>query len=299
MDLTVWIALLVAVIAVVAGVILVLLGTSILVEPGTIALLLKRGKATRRAFGPGRHFVAPWRKVTAQIYPSRELVLVAGGRSVGDVQVEYVDDPLRLHLGDKVFAEVSYTIRCQLDVGKVRHVHDSFGPAGIWAALRDITRATLLAAARDAAMSVDDAYGERLGALEQRFSAALGTALGEAGFVLRMFSLREFDLGETGEVIQAVVRADAELQREQAYTKVRTARLENDVAACAMVDGADIEMMLHYRRLEAWGSILARWDGDRPIPAALTMPLLAPPIQAQHDAAAIGEEHLAEPAESL
>ena len=44
------------------------------VEPGTLALLLKRVKATSRALAPGRHFMQPWRKAMVQVYPSRELM---------------------------------------------------------------------------------------------------------------------------------------------------------------------------------------------------------------------------------
>jgi regulator of protease activity HflC (stomatin/prohibitin superfamily) len=277
MDAAVWISALVGVVVVVFVVWLVLIETSIRVDPGTLVLLLKRGKATGRALGPGRHFIQPWRKVMVQVYPSRELALVAGGPVGGDPRVDAQDVPLRVHLGDRTFAQVSYTVRCQLDPSELKAVHNRFGPEGIWSALRDTTRRTLIAEAGDAAVSVEDAFGDGFTALEQRFETALRTALGRIGFDLRMFSLREIDLGETGEVIQSTLRADAELAREHALAEVRRARVENDVALHDLLDPFDAEVMLRYRQVEAWRDVLVRWDGDRPIPSALTVPLHGTP----------------------
>jgi regulator of protease activity HflC (stomatin/prohibitin superfamily) len=293
----VWIALLVGAVITVFVVWLVLIETSIRVDPGTLVLLLKRGKATGRALEPGRHFIQPWRKVMVQVYPSRELALLAGGAGTGDTRVDAVDEPLRVHLGDKTFARLSYTVRCQLDTGTLKHVHEQFGPEGIWAALRDTVRRTLLVEAGRDEMSVDDAFGARFTAFEQRCSKELHTALAAIGFELTMFSLREIDLGETGEVIQSTLRADAELAREQAFARVRTARLENDAEMRGLAGDVGDELLLRYRQIEAWRDLLERWDGDRPIPAALTAPLRAasPPAAevgapADHHAAEVEQE---------
>jgi regulator of protease activity HflC (stomatin/prohibitin superfamily) len=252
---------------------LVLIETSIRVEPGTLALLLRRGAATSRALGPGRHFIQPWRKAMVQIYPSRELALLAGGAASGDTSVDATDAPLRLHLGDRTFTELSYTVRCQLDPAKLKDVHNQFGPDGIWSALRDTTRRCIIAEAGDSTISIDDAFGDKFGAFEQRLGAALATALDDIGFELKMFSLREINLGETGEVIQSTLRAAAELERETALIAVRTARLQNDAALGELVADFDGDLMLRYRQIEALGEILQRWGGDRPVPAVLTTPL--------------------------
>jgi regulator of protease activity HflC (stomatin/prohibitin superfamily) len=283
-----WIALAVGGVVLVA-VLFVVFATAIIVDPGTIALVLRRGKATGRALSPGRHFVAPWQKVNLQIYPSRELSVVAGGRSVADPRVEFVDDPLRVHLGDKAFAQVSYTVRCQLDGGELKNVHNRYGPEGIWAALRDTTRSVVLAELGDGKVRIDDVFGVGFTEIEQRLTKALDKALGGIGFELKMFSLREIDLGETGEVIQAIVRADTELEREQVFAKVRKARLENDAAMSSLLDGVDGDVLLRYRHIEAWRDILHRWDGDQPIPSALTMPLLS----GSTSPTAAGTEHAA------
>jgi regulator of protease activity HflC (stomatin/prohibitin superfamily) len=283
-----WIVLAVAGVGLVVALV-ALLSTAIVVDPGTVALVLRRGKATGRALSPGRHFVAPWQKVNLQIYPSRELSFVAGGRSIADPRVEYVDDPLRVHLGDKAFAQVSYTVRCQLDPGELKGVHNRYGPEGIWAALRDTTRSTVLAELGDGDITIDDVFGEGFSRLEQRLTKALDNALGGIGFELKMFNLREIDLGETGELIQAIVRADTELEREQAFAKVRKARLDNDAAMSPLLDGVGGDVLLRYRQIEAWSDILRRWDGDQPIPSALTVPLLT----ATTSTAAAASEHAA------
>jgi regulator of protease activity HflC (stomatin/prohibitin superfamily) len=283
-----WIVLAVAGVGLVVALV-ALLSTAIVVDPGTVALVLRRGKATGRALSPGRHFVAPWQKVNLQIYPSRELSFVAGGRSIADPRVEYVDDPLRVHLGDKAFAQVSYTVRCQLDPGELKGVHNRYGPEGIWAALRDTTRSTVLAELGDGDITIDDVFGEGFSRLEQRLTKALDNALGGIGFELKMFNLREIDLGETGELIQAIVRADTELERERAFAKVRKARLDNDAAMSPLLDGVGGDVLLRYRQIEAWSDILRRWDGDQPIPSALTVPLLT----ATTSTAAAASEHAA------
>jgi regulator of protease activity HflC (stomatin/prohibitin superfamily) len=291
MDAAVWISILVVVLLAI-GVWVLLLATSVLVEPGTLALLLRRGKATSRALDPGRHFMQPWRKAMMQVYPSRELALVAGGATTGDPRVDATDAPLRVHFGDKTFAQVSYTVRCRLDITQLKFVHEQFGPEGIWSALRDTTRRSLISEAGQSDVSIDDVFGEGYAALEKRLAAALGTALGEIGFELTMFSLREIDLGETGEVIQATLRAGAELEREQALTLVRKTRLENDASMSELLDDVDADVMLRYRQIEALAQILERWGGDRPIPSAISAPVTAvasstsaPPTASPQDAA--------------
>ncbi len=71
---------------------LVLLETSVKIDPGTIGLALLRGKSTGRTLTPGRHFVRPWQKLMIQKYPSRELALVAGGVQQANPDVDYLDD---------------------------------------------------------------------------------------------------------------------------------------------------------------------------------------------------------------
>jgi regulator of protease activity HflC (stomatin/prohibitin superfamily) len=274
MEIVAWIALVIGVlVALAVAAWLMLLATSFRVEPGTVVLLLKQGRPTGRVVGPGRHFIQPWRKVLVQVYPARQLALVAGGPASADERVDHLDPPLRVHLADKVFARLSYTVRCRLDASKVQLVHDQVGAEGIWPVIRDATRRCLLAEAASA--SVDDVFGDEFAALEERCAAALREALADIGFDLEVFTLREVDLGETGEVIQATLRADLELELEQALARVRQVRLDNDAAMAETLAGLDSNVLLRYRQLESWRDILRRGDGGQAIPAALAAMLIS------------------------
>lgn len=243
----------------------VLVETSIRVEPDTLALLLRRGEATSRALGPGRHFIQPWRKAMVQVYPAREIALLAGGVASGDTSVDATDAPLRLHFGDKTFTELSYTIRCQLDPTKLKDVHNHFGPDGIWAAIRDTSRRSLIAEAGESTISIDDAFGDKFGALQQRLGDALRTALDDIGFELKMFSLSEIYLGETGEVIQSTLRAAAELERNTALVEVRKARLQNDAELAGLIADFDGDSCCATARSRRWersssvGAVIGRF----------------------------------------
>ena len=72
---------------------------------------------------------------------------------------------------------------------------------------------------------------------------------------LKMFSLREVDLGSAGEVVQDTIRAGAELEREQRHAAVRRARIDNDTALLAEVEGLDHELVLRYRQIDAWSDL--------------------------------------------
>jgi regulator of protease activity HflC (stomatin/prohibitin superfamily) len=252
---------------------LMLLATSFRVEPGTVVLLLKQGRATGRVVGPGRHFIQPWRKVLVQVYPARELALVAGGPASSDERVDHLDAALRVYLADKVLARLSYTVRCRLDPSKVQLVHDRFGAEGIWPVIRDTTRRCLVAEAASA--SVDGVFGDEFAAFEERCATALRAGLATVGFELVVFTLREIDLGETGEVIQATMRADLELELEQALARVRQVRLDNDAAMAETLAGLDSQVLLRYRQLESWREILRRGDGGQMVPAALAAMLVS------------------------
>lgn len=273
MNAATWILILILAPTVLFIIWLVLLETSVKIDPGTIGLALLRGKSTGRTMTPGRHFVRPWQKVMIQTYPSRELALVAGGAQQANPDVDYLDEAVSVFLSDQAMAEVSYTVRCQLILAKVHDVHESYGPEGIWSVLRDVSRRTVIAEAAGSGTTIGNVFGDGYADLERHIAAALTEALVEVGFDLRMFSLREVDLGATGEVVQDTIRAGAELEREQAYAAVRRARIDNDDALLADIDGLDYELVLRYRQVDAWRDLIKRWGGERHVPSVIAAQL--------------------------
>lgn len=273
MNAATWILILILAPTVLFIVWLVLLETSVKIDAGTIGLALLRGKSTGRTLTPGRHFVRPWQKVMIQTYPSRELALVAGGAQQANPDVDYLDEAVSVFLSDQAMAEVSYTVRCQLILAKVHDVHESYGPEGIWSVLRDVSRRTVIAEAAGSGTTIGNVFGDGYAELERHIAAVLTEALVEVGFELRMFSLREIDLGATGEVVQDTIRAGAELEREQAYAAVRRARIDNDDALLADIDGLDYELVLRYRQVDAWRDLIKRWGGERHVPSVIAAQL--------------------------
>jgi len=265
-----WIFLLVLVPVLLFVLWLVLLETSVRIQPGTLGLALLRGKPTGKVMGPGRHFIRPWRKVMIQTYPSRELALIAGGLQQSNPDVDYIEEAASVFLGDSSAAQVQYTVRCQLIPGKLQAVHDTYGPEGIWSVLRDVSRQSVIAECGSSDMTINDIFGEGYGNLERRIAAGLATSLDDVGFQLKLFSLREVDLGPAGEVVQARIRAGAELERENALAVVRRARVENDAALLADNESLDHDQLLRYRQIEAWHDLLEKWDGREHVPTMLT-----------------------------
>ncbi len=249
---------------------LILLETSVRIQPGTLGLALLRGKSTGNVMGPGRHFIRPWRKLMIQTYPSRELALIAGGLQQSNPEVDYIEEPASVFLGDGSSAVVHYTVRCQLIPTKLQGVHDTYGPEGIWSVLRDVSRQSVITECGSSDMTINDMFGDGYMALQRRISEGLTSVLDDVGFDLKMFSLREVDLGPAGEVVQARIRAGAELERENARTDVRRARIENDVALLADIESLDHDQLLRYRQIEAWNDLLEKWNGREHIPTLLT-----------------------------
>jgi hypothetical protein len=70
------------------------------------------------------------------------------------------------------------------------------------------------------------------------------------------------------------LRADLELELEQALARVRQVRLDNDAAMAETLAGLDSQVLLRYRQLESWREILRRGDGGQVFPAALAAMLV-------------------------
>ena len=111
---------------------------------------------------------------------------------------------------------------------QLRTIHNRFGPDGLWAAVRDESSRTIRAHLGQPELGIDDLFGPARQSLETDLGAAVAEALMAAGFEMTLFGLGDLDLGRTGEVIQATVRARHDLEREEAEAGARLARARID-----------------------------------------------------------------------
>jgi hypothetical protein len=171
-------------------------------------------------------------------------------------------------------ARISYTVRFRLDQGKLKTVHDRFGPDGIWAAARDESGHTIRNTLSDPRFSVEDLFGAERQSLETVLSDAISEVFRSDGLVMTAFSLGDVDLGRTGEVIQAATRARYELAREEAETATRVARARNDAEIGTYLTGETRDAALRYREVDVWRELVQVLT-DR----TLAMPGTVPPAQ--------------------
>jgi SPFH domain / Band 7 family len=238
------------------------------IEPGTLGLLLVKGRATDKTLLPGPHWVPSLRRMSVMEYPSLELSYrtLDGTRSdtdatSGPIVIENGGPPLPVTFGDRGAATVAYTVRFRLDPAQLRSIHERFGPNGLWSIVRDEAERTLAAALADPARSIDDVFGARRADLQAALTATLSETLAADGFVLTLFHLRRVDLGRAGEEIQGAVRARYELEREQADAATRLARARNDAELAPFVDGTGADGAQRYRENELWREVARRPDG--------------------------------------
>src|SRR5262245_56763702 len=191
----------------------------ITIPPGSVGLLLKSGKATDTVLPPGLHWVPRLRKRLIAPYPALELAYRATqdtgpGEDAGPL--DRSGAALRVTLGDRTQGTIGYTVRFRLDTGRLRSVHERFGPDGFWIAVRDISGRALWHHLGESDVGVERLFGARRNALEEQIGEAVAASLQDDGMVVTMFVLGDVDLGRTGDVIQSTVRARLELEREQA-----------------------------------------------------------------------------------
>ena len=240
----VWVILLVVVIPMVGLLAWVIVSASIIrIRPGRLGLLLERGRPTDTVLTPGPHFVFTLRRRTVEEYPAVEMAYRSGAPDAATAsELEQAGPVLRLTLGDRTVASVPYTVRFRLRTDQLRLVHERFGAAGIFGIVRDESSRAVTAAMGDPAVTVEDVFGPAREKCQETLAAAVRERLERDGIDVTEFVLGAVDLGRTGEVIQATVRARHELDQEQAEAATRL--------ACALND-ADLQVRAHPAG-EAW-----------------------------------------------
>jgi hypothetical protein len=163
-------------------------------------------------------------------------------------------------LGDRALADVSYTVRYAIVPERLRTVHERFGPQGVHGLVRDESGRAISRSLSDPAVTVDSLFGSARADTEARLREAVTAALEEHGIRVAGFVLGPVDLGRTGEVIQATVRAGFELALEEAEAATRLAQARNDGELerqiTSMREGA-----WRYRETDLWRDLVQRSDG--------------------------------------
>lgn len=286
-----WIIFLILILPAIGLLVWIILAASLIRVPsGSLGLVMARGKATDRSLPPGGHFVFALRRVIIEEYPSVELAYRADGladaeqvgfkRSLGDRRVnrgafdrlEVSGPTLQVTLGDRTEATVVVTVRFQLLPENLKQVHERYGPNGVFGVVRDVSTRAVLSTLAEHHDGIEQFFGAQRRECEQRLSTAVRDALEADGIVMTGFVLGAVDLGRTGEVVQATVRARYELERERAEAETRTLRAQNDTDLQKHVTPSDDAW--RYRETDLWRELVARTDGlnvavaARPLPAA-------------------------------
>ncbi len=259
-----WIVLLIVLLPALGILVFIIVAASLVRVPsGSLGLVMARGRATDTVLLPGPHFVPTLRRRMVVEYPSVEMAYRAGGepdteegllgergavdRTGGPRRhsstLERYGPALQVALGDRSTATVSLTVRFRLIPAQLRRVHERFGPQGIFGIVRDETTRAVASTLGDPEFSVSSLFGPARDGCQYRLLTDIGAALETDGIEVTAVVLGTIDLGRTGEVIQATVRARYELEREQAEAATRTVRALND---------ADLQVKLSAPSAEAW-----------------------------------------------
>lgn len=234
--------------------------STVVIAPGRMGLLVIRGRPTDKVLLPGPHWVPALRKRSAVDYPSVQMSYRAISGGGAPSATEAYGPPLHVTLGDRAEAVVSYTVRFQLDPERLRSVHERFGQEGIWPVVRDNSARAIATALADPEIGLEAVFGESRGRLEERLGDVVREALDADSIGMSSFSLGAVDLGRAGELIQAVVRARLEREREDAESPTRVARVQHD-AELAPYLATIGDAALRYRQTDVWRDLAQRSEG--------------------------------------
>ncbi len=270
-----WIILLIVLLPALGILIFIIVTASLVRVPsGSLGLVMSRGRATDTVLLPGPHFVPTFRRRMVEEYPSVEMAYRAGSEPdtestlLGErvavdragprrrtAILERNGPALQVALGDRSSATVSLTVRFRLIPDHLRLVHERFGPDGIFGIVRDETARAVASTLGDPQRGVDSLFGPARDACQYTLLTDIGAALEADGIEVTAVVIGTVDLGRTGEVIQATVRARYELEREQAEAATRTVRALND-ADLQVKLSAPSEGAWRYRETDVWRDLV-------------------------------------------
>jgi len=249
----------------------IILVSVVRIPSGSLGLLLVKGRATDTTLLPGSHFSLAVVRRMVEEYPSVELAYRAGAQETSDTKeigptrrrpsrLEQTGPALTVTLGDRTTATLSFTVRFVLMPEQLRTIHERFGPNGVFGIVRDESNRAARNTLGEPGFGVDSLYGPARETCQNDIATAIGAALETDGIRLAAFSLSTVDLGRTGEVIGATVRAKYELDRETAEAATRMVRALNDAELQERLT-APGEAGWRYRETDLWRDLVQRTQG--------------------------------------
>ena len=269
MSTAAWIILLILLVPIIGILIWVIIAASVVRVPsGSLGLLMVKGKATDTNLPPGSHFIFAFRRRIVEEYPSVELAYRAGSGDTTDIdtpgreprrapQLEQSGPALTATLGDRATATVSFTVRFVLVPEQLRTIHERFGPTGIFGIVRDESTRAVRNILSQPDFGMEKLFGPARESSQTELAAAVETVLEADGIRLTALTLDTVDLGRTGEVIGATVRARYELDRETAEAATRLARALNDADLQDKLTSPG-EAGWRYRETDLWRELVHR-----------------------------------------
>jgi regulator of protease activity HflC (stomatin/prohibitin superfamily) len=237
----------------------ILAASLVRIAPGRLGLVLVRGRPTDTVLDAGLHFVPALRRRTVAEYVSLEMSYRATIDSVGAAtELERAGPAVPVTLGDRAQALVCYVVRFRLVQEQLPVVHNRFGPEGIFPLVRDESARVLSGILGDPAYTVEDLFGSARESCQEQLTKGINDALSGCGIGVVSFHLGAVDLGRTGEVIQATLRARYELEREQAEAATRVARAANDLAMQSEIGAPPSDVAWRYREPELLSDLIHR-----------------------------------------
>jgi hypothetical protein len=151
------------------------------------------------------------------------------------------------------------TVRFRIIPEQLKLVHERFGPKGIFGIVRDETSRAVITTLGAHETRIDNLFGPALHESEERLRKVLNPVLGAEGIELTSLLLGPVDLGQTGDVIAATVRAHYELEREQAEAATRMVLALNDAKLQEQMT-SPIDDAWRYRETDLWCELVLRTE---------------------------------------
>jgi regulator of protease activity HflC (stomatin/prohibitin superfamily) len=282
-------------IAVIGIVILAVVGSFSIIQPGNVGVVFNQWTGSLRAVGQGIVWRIPW-VTQVQSYPValRTYTMVQRAREGSSTGDDSIDLPTRE--GQHIRQDISVTYNTSQD--KAADVFRAFRGADIDDIESTFVRRTIITVAQNEAgqMALTDLISNQRGELQKKIQDDLGVEMNKMGFVVDKVNLGASHLPQAIEAQmqqkmaaqQQAQQAEYELQRQQTLAKAKVAEAEGEAQATVVKAKAQAEanrvlqetltpMLIQGKAIDRWNGILPQFSGGGAVPFLNITP---PPAEA-------------------